>query len=85
MTFGTTLVPVILVRFQWKLHYLNTFSKKKKYRISNFMKICRVGDGVVPCGQTERQTDDEANSRSLAVLGTRLKVVSADNFWLSSF
>jgi len=36
-------------------NFLGGFSKNTQ--IYNFMEICLVGVPVVPCGQTERQTD----------------------------
>jgi len=41
-------VPVILVKFQWNLNFLNRVSKNA--HISNFISSC--GSRVVPCGQT---------------------------------
>jgi len=54
-------VPVILVRFQCNLNFLNRFSKNP--HISNLMKIRPVG---VELFHADRRTDrhDEANSRS---------------------
>ena len=51
-------VPVILVRFQWNLNFLDRF--QKNLEISNFTKILSVGDQLFDAdGQTERH--DEVN------------------------
>ena len=52
--------PVIVVRFEWNLNILNSFSKN--IQISNFMKIRPVGAELF---HADRRTDghDEANSR----------------------
>jgi len=47
-------VPVILVRFQRNLYFLNKFSKKRNIK---FHENSSSGSRVVACGQTHRQTD----------------------------
>jgi len=49
--------PVILVRFQTNLNFLNTFSKKKNSNTKCLKNLCN-GSRVIPCGdgQTDRQT-----------------------------
>jgi hypothetical protein len=73
-------VPVILVRFERNVHFLNRFSKK--YSNIKFHKNPSSGSCVVPFGRTERQTDrqtdrhDEASRRFPQILPTRLETVT---------
>jgi hypothetical protein len=56
-------VPVILVRFEWKLNFLDRFSKNTQ--MSNLMKIRRVGAELFHAdGQTDGQTDRHIHRRT---------------------
>ena len=61
-------VPVIVVRYQWKLNFLDRFSKNIK--ISNFMKIFWVGTKLFNAG---RRTDGRTNMTKL-MLRKRLRM-----------
>jgi len=67
-------VPVILVRFSWKLNFLDMFSKSNQK--ANFMKIWQWEPSC--CMQTDGRTDrhDEANSRFSQFYEMRVKVVA---------
>ena len=63
-------VPVILVRLQWYLKFLGTFSRN--IQISNLMKIRPVGAELFHADR-RRNRHDEANSRFSHILRKRLK------------
>ena len=48
-------IPVILVRFYWKLNFFALFFRKK-YTNIKFHENPSSGNRVVPCGQMDRQT-----------------------------
>jgi hypothetical protein len=51
-------VPVVLIKFQWKLNFLYMFLKKK-YRVVRYYENSSSESRVVPCGRTDRH--DEIN------------------------
>jgi hypothetical protein len=67
-------VPFILDRFQWKLNFLNIFSKNTQ--VSNFMRICPVG---VEFFHEKWQTDRryEANSPFWQFCESSCKIIHA--------
>jgi len=48
-------VPVIFLRRSWNFPFLIRYSKN--VQIYNFVKVRRSGSRVVPCRQTDGQTD----------------------------
>ena len=52
-------VPIILVRFEWNLYFMDRFLKNSQ--IQNFMKIRRIGADLNSVGR-EMDRHDEANS-----------------------